>query len=67
MFALIVALSTVMALRVLMALQATAGASFLDGIAYVAVLVTTFLATCQLLFTSLRYPGLLSIPGAYVK
>ena len=67
MFALIVALSTVMALRVLMALQATAGASFLDGIAYVAVLVTTFLATCQLLFTSLRYPGLLSMPGAYVK
>jgi AraC-like DNA-binding protein len=66
-FALIVALATVMALRILMALQATAGASFLDGTAYIAVLLTTFIATCQLLFTSLRYPGLLSIPGACVK
>jgi AraC-like DNA-binding protein len=54
-------------LRVVMAFQASAGGSFRDGVAFVLVLAATFIATCQILFTALRHPGLLTLPGSHVK
>ncbi len=57
----------VTALRVVIALQASAGGSFRDGVAFVLLLAVVFFATCQILFTALRHPGLLSLPGSHVK
>lgn len=67
----LVALASVLAavtvLRVVMAYQALANEPFRAGTPYLFVLAAMFLATCQLMFTSLRYPGLLSAPGSHVK
>jgi len=60
-------LFAIVALRVVMAVQAAAGAPFQEGTAYLIVLAAVFLVTCQLLFTSLHYPNLLTAPGSYVK
>jgi len=60
-------LATTLALRVVMSVEAAQGRPFLEGVPYLLVLAGAFLVTCQIIFTSLRYPGLLSIPGSHVK
>ncbi len=55
------------ALRIVIMLQANAGQSFREGVPFVLVLAGVFFATCQILFTALRHPGLLSLPGSHVK
>jgi AraC-like DNA-binding protein len=64
---LLVVLGAIWALRVVMALQATHGKLFLEGLPYILVLVAVFIVTCRLLLISLRYSNLLSIPGSHVK
>jgi AraC-like DNA-binding protein len=64
---LLIVLAVIWALRVVMALQATQGKLFLDGLPYILVLSAIFIVTCGLLLISLRYPNLLSIPGSHVK
>lgn len=66
-FVLVGALGGATVLRVVMALQAEAGHPFREGWPYVLLLGALLLVTCHLLLTSLRYPNLLSRPGAYVK
>jgi len=65
--ALLFVLAAIMALRVMMSFEAKNGRSFLEGAPYLLVLAVTFLVTCQIIFMSLRYPGLLSVPGSHVK
>ena len=60
-------LTATLALRVVMSVEAAGGRAFLDGAPYLLVLAGTFLVTCQIIFVSLRHPGLLSIPGSHVK
>jgi AraC-like DNA-binding protein len=54
-------------LRILVILNATPGSSFLNGIPYLLVLAAIFGATCHILFTALRQPALLSVPGSHLK
>jgi AraC-like DNA-binding protein len=65
--ALLAVLVATIVLRVVMAVQGNAGKAFLEGLPYVLVLAALFAATCQILFTSLRHPGLLTRPGSHVK
>lgn len=58
---------TISVLRLLIVLRATPGSSFLYGVPYLLVLAAIFGATCQIVFTALRYPGLLSVPGSHLK
>ena len=60
-------LAAILALRVVMSLEAARGKPFLEGVPYLLVLGGTFLVAGQLLFVSLRHPGLLSVPGSHVK
>ena len=55
------------ALRVVIVLQATGETSFREGLPYLFVLGVLFLLTCQILFTALRRPDLLSVPGSHLK
>ncbi len=64
---LLAALGAITALRVVMALQALEGRPFRDGAPYLVVLAATLAVTCRLLFTALRYPNLLSLPGSYAR
>ncbi len=63
----LVVLVAITILRVVMAAEAMTGIPFRSGLAYVAVLVAVFLVTCQLLFTSLHYPNLLTTPASHIK
>jgi AraC-like DNA-binding protein len=65
--ALLAVLVATMMLRIVMAVQGSAGKAFLEGLPYVLVLAALFAATCQILFTSLRHPGLLTSPASHVK
>jgi AraC-like DNA-binding protein len=64
---LMAALVAITALRIVIAVHAGAGAPFLSGTAYLFVLAAVFLVTCQLLFTSLHHPNLLTSPGSHIK
>ncbi|HEY3638415.1 MAG TPA: helix-turn-helix domain-containing protein [Rhizomicrobium sp.] len=61
------ALTAITLLRVVIAFDAGSGAPFLSGTAYLFVLIAVFLVTCQLLFTSLHYPNLLTSPASHIK
>lgn len=60
-------LGAITVLRVVIAAQAVDGRAFQDGTPYLLVLAGAFLATWQIIFTSLRHPGLLSVPASHVK
>jgi AraC-like DNA-binding protein len=67
MVALVAALATVTTLRVVIAIQAAAGAPFRSGVAYMLVLTAVFGVTSLLIFLSLHYPHLLTSPATHVK
>ena len=54
-------------LRLVIVAQAAGGTPFQAGTPYLLILAALFLATCQILFTALRHPDLLSVPGSNMK
>jgi AraC-like DNA-binding protein len=62
MVMLVAAIAAITALRVVIAIQAVAGAPFRSGVAYVFVLIAVFAVTGLLIFLSLHYPQLLTSP-----
>jgi len=58
---------TITVLRIVIVANASGGAPFLTGTAYLFVLIAVFLVTCQFLFTALHYPNLLTSPASCVK
>ena len=64
---LLATMAAVTLLRIAMAVDANSGRAFQEGVPYLAVLLAVLLAACQIVFVSLRYPEVLSIPGAGVK
>ncbi len=64
---LVATLVAITVLRIVIVAHASASAPFLTGTAYLLILIAVFLVTCQLLFTALHYPNLLTSPASCIK
>src|SRR4051812_27136395 len=64
---LIAAFSTVWLLRLVIVARAPFEPAFREGFPYLLILAAIFALTCVVLFTALRHPDLLSVPGSHVK
>ena len=65
--ALIALFVAILLLRIMMVVEAPQGRSVMTGLPYLLVMGFAFIVACLILVTALRYPGLLSLPGSYIK
>jgi len=64
---LLTALSMVWLLRLAIVARAPIEPVFREGVPYLLILAAIFAITCLVLFTALRHPDLLSVPGSHLK
>ena len=64
---LLCALSAIWLLRLVIVARAGIEPAFREGLPYLFILAAIFVITCLTLFTALRHPDLLSVPGSHLK
>lgn len=64
---LLCALSAVWLLRLVIVARAGIEPAFREGLPYLFILAAIFIITCLILFTALRHPDLLSVPGSHLR
>jgi AraC-like DNA-binding protein len=64
---LLAVLAAIFLLRIVLVLELPSQSAFREGLPYLAILLAVFAASGMMLFTALRHPDLLSVPGSHVK